>query len=119
VTDLRFDGKPLGEESVEQLLHMADEIGALAATAITKDAKQALERLAARFRVFAASRATVRAPSGPAVKPGEAAPSAGVYELRNMFGSWVGDIVQVAQGESLPRAPHEFSWHLTTPARPS
>jgi hypothetical protein len=37
---------------------MAVEFDVMAATAVTQDSKQALERLATRFRTFAAMRAT-------------------------------------------------------------
>lgn len=115
MTGMPFDRKPLGETSVEELLHMADEVGAMAAVAVTQDAKQALERLATRIRVFAASRATASLPNGPTAMPGAPAPSTGLYELRNAFGIWVGDVAQVQQGELLPRAAHELTWYLTTP----
>ena len=111
MTRLPSDRKPLGDRSVEELLHMAEEISAMAAAAVTS-----LERLATRFRVFAASRANAHQPSGQAVRPGEPAPSAGLYELRNVFSTWVGQIVQVKQGELLPRAPREFTWILTHPS---
>jgi len=48
--------KPLRERPVEELL--AVEFDVMAATAVTQDSKQALERLATRFRTFAAMRAT-------------------------------------------------------------
>jgi hypothetical protein len=116
VTSVLFDGKPLGEPSVEKLLHMADEIDAMAAVAMTQGAKQALERLAARFRIFAANHATASLSEGPVAMAGAPAPSTGLYKLRNVFGVWVGDVAQVQQGELLPSAPHECTWHLTTPA---
>ena len=50
--------KPLRERPVEELLQMAVEFDVMAATAVTQDSKQALERLATRFRTFAAMRAT-------------------------------------------------------------
>ena len=115
MTSVLFDGKPLGEPSVEKLLHMADEIDAMAAVAITQGAKQALERLATRFRVFAANHATASS-EGPVAMAGAPAPSTGLYKLRNVSGIWVGDVAQVQQGELLPSAPPEFTWHLTTPA---
>jgi hypothetical protein len=71
VTRLPSDRKPLGDRSVEELLHMAEEISAMAAAAVTPSAKRSLERLATRFRVFAASRANAHQPSGQAVRPGE------------------------------------------------
>ena len=116
MTRLPSDRKPLGDRNVEELLHMAEEISAMAAAAVTPSAKRSLERLATRFRVFAASRANAHQPSGQAVRPGEPAPSAGLYELRNVFSTWVGQIVQVKQGELLPRAPREFTWILTHPS---
>jgi len=94
---------------------MAAEFDAMAASAVTQGGKQALEGLAARLRTFAVVRATAPQTTGQVVRPGEPAPLAGLYELRNVFGTWVGDIAQVRQNELLPRAPHEFTWHLTTP----
>src|ERR1700759_2656359 len=93
---------------------MAAEFDAMAASASTQEAKQALERLAARFRVSVAGRGAASPPNGP-VKPGMSGPPAGVLDVRSIFGTWTGDIVRVRQGELLPRAPREFSWHLTTP----
>jgi hypothetical protein len=106
--------KILSEHTVEDLLLLAERFDAMAATAVTQDGKHALEQLATRFRVFAARRASDRQPNGQVAKPGTAALAGGLYELRNAFGTWVGDVVLVRPGELLPRAPHEFTWHLTT-----
>jgi hypothetical protein len=45
---------PLEKNGVAEFLCLADEFDALAAAARTQEAKQGLERLATRFRVFAA-----------------------------------------------------------------
>ncbi len=42
--------------------------------------------------------------------PGEPAPTAGTYELVNIFGSPTGVRVDVAHGQSLPPAPHGHNW---------
>jgi hypothetical protein len=88
---------------------MADEFDAMAVRAATLDAKQALERLAARCRVYAAERA-VRRRNAP-VKPGAPAPTTGTYELRNVHGTRAGGAIQVRRGALLPRAAQEFTWH--------
>ena len=107
------NGASLDEKTVEELLRMADEFSTMADIAVTPSGKQALERLATRFRIFAARSATARQRNAELVRPGAPAPSAGLYELRNVFGTWVGDVARMQQGELLPRAPHEFTWHLT------
>jgi hypothetical protein len=111
VTGLPFDRNPLGEGSVEELLQMAGEFDTMAARASTQSAKQALEKLAARFRIFAAGRAAHR--RNEPVKPGAPAPTEGIYELRNVFGTQAGDTIQARTGELLPRAAREFTWHFT------
>ena len=60
LANLADERKSLAENTVEELLQMADEFDAMAARASTQDAKQALERLGARFRIFAAGRASNR-----------------------------------------------------------
>jgi hypothetical protein len=101
------------ENSVEELLHLADEFDDMAATACTEAARQELQRLASRFRVFAAGRAIAgRSDIAPAI-PGGRTPCSGTYELRNVFGTRTGDVVQVRQAALLPRAPLGFTWHLT------
>jgi plasmid stabilization system protein ParE len=52
-------GQHLEANSVEADLRLADQFDALAAAARTASAKQALERLATRFRIFAARHATI------------------------------------------------------------
>lgn len=42
--------------------------------------------------------------------PGEPAPTAGTYELVNIFGSPTGVRVEVAHGQALPAAPNGHSW---------
>jgi hypothetical protein len=111
VTDLIAGKRTLASNTVEELLQMADEFDAMAARAATPDARQALERVATRFRIFAAAR-PAHGPDRP-LTPGAPAPAAGIYELRNVHGTQAGDIVQVARGELLPRAPSAFTWHLT------
>ena len=119
MTGTPFDKRPIGERTVDELLRMATEFEIMAASAVTRGGKQALERLAARLRTFAAMRATAPQTKGQVVRPGEPAPVAGQYELRNVFGTWVGDIARVREGALLPRAPQEFTWHLTAPLSPS
>jgi hypothetical protein len=119
VTGTPFDSNPIGERTVDELLRMATEFDLMAASAATLGGKQALEGLAARLRTFAVMRATAPQTKGQVVRPGEPAPVAGHYELRNVFGTWVGDIARVRQGGLLPRAPQEFTWHLTAPLAPS
>jgi hypothetical protein len=93
---------------------MADEFDAMAGRAATLDARHALERLAARCRVYAAQRAARR--RNAPVKPGAPAPTAGTYELRNVHGTRAGGTIQVRGGEILPRAAQEFTWHQTESA---
>ena len=109
MANLTSERKSLTENTVEELLQMADEFDAMAARASTQDAKHALERLAARFRIYAAERAR-RQRNGP-LAPGAPAPATGTYELRNVFGTQAGNSVQVRKGELLPRAAREFTWH--------
>jgi|tagenome__1003787_1003787.scaffolds.fasta_scaffold20364224_2 hypothetical protein len=116
VTGWTSERRSLGERTVEEILPTAEELDGMAATAVTPGGKQALTRLATRFRIFAARRATAREPNGPAIRPGGTGPSPGLYELRDVFGTWEGDVVKVRQGELLPRAPHELTWHPTTEA---
>jgi len=42
--------------------------------------------------------------------PGTPAPSAGVYEQRNVLGTPTGVRISVAQGDELPAAPRGFTW---------
>ena len=44
------------------------------------------------------------------LSPGELAPTAGVYEELNVFGSGTGRVPDVRDGETLPAAPRGFSW---------
>ena len=44
--------------------------------------------------------------------PGMRAPSAGIYEQRNVLGSPTGVRVTVAEGEELPAAPRGFTWRV-------
>jgi hypothetical protein len=85
---------------------MAEVVDVLASRATSRDTSQAFERLAARLRAYAVSGATVR------LRPGAPAPLAGIYELRNVFGTRAGDTGQARKGQLLPRAPREFTWHL-------
>jgi hypothetical protein len=89
VTDLSLERKSLGVNTIEELLQISDEFDAMAARAATRDAEQALRRLATRFRIFAASRAASH-PSRTLAAPGEPAPPAGRYELRNVLGTHSG-----------------------------
>ena len=109
MANLTSERKSLAENTVEELLQMADEFDAMAARASTQDARHALARLGARFRIFAAGRAS-RQRNG-SVAPGAPAPTTGTYELRNVFGTRAGSGVQVLKGELLPRAARAFSWH--------
>jgi len=109
LANLTPERKSLAESTVEELLQIADEFDAMAARASTQDARHALERLGARFRIFAAGRAARR--RNEPVAPGAPAPTAGTYELRNIFGTRAGDSVQVRKGELMPRAARAFSWH--------
>lgn len=115
MADLTRERKSLVENTVEELLGIADEFDTLAASAATPDAKEALDKLATRFRIFAAGRAsrrTVSRRSDEPVTPGSPAPSAGIYELRNVFGTRAGEVAQVRRAELLPRAPRGFTWQL-------
>jgi len=40
------------------------------------------------------------------------APSAGIYEERNVLGAPTGVRISVAQGEILPAAPRGFTWRM-------
>jgi hypothetical protein len=71
---LSFERKSLVENTVAELLQMADEFDAMAARATTDAARQALHRLAARFRIFASSRANSQLGQG-SVAPGVLTPS--------------------------------------------
>jgi hypothetical protein len=44
--------------------------------------------------------------------PGMQAPAAGVYEQRNVLGSFTGVRVTVGQGDVLPAAPRGFTWSI-------
>jgi hypothetical protein len=90
VKDLSLERKSFLENTIEELLQMSDEFDAMAARAATRDAEQALRRLATRFRIFAASRAASH-PSRTLAAPGKPAPRAGIYELRNVFGTQSGE----------------------------
>ena len=108
MTDSFLERKSLRENTIEELLQMSDELDAMATRAATRDAEQALRRLATRFRIFAASRAASH-PSRTLAAPGKPAPRAGIYELRNVFGTQSTDKVGARKGDLLPRAPHEFT----------
>ena len=112
MANLTFERRSLAENTVEELLQMADEFDAMATRASTQDARRALERLGARFRIFAAGRAALQRGETP-VRPGEPAPDDGVYELRNIFGRRAGTVVQGRKGQLLPRAASGLRWHLT------
>jgi hypothetical protein len=88
VTGLTSGRKILAKHAIEELLQRAERFDAMAATAVTQDGKQALEKLATRLRVLAARCASDHQSNGQGVKPGTPAPAAGVYELRNAFGTW-------------------------------
>ena len=90
---LSLEKKSLGDNTVQELLQMADEFDAMAAVASIPDATQALGRLAARFRVFASGWAASQLDGGLAA-PGKPAPRNGIYELRNAFGTQSGDAVR-------------------------
>ena len=81
----------------------AGEFDTMAARASTQGAKQALEKLAARFRIFAAGRAAHR--RNEPVKPGH-------HELRNVFGTRAGGHNPGSDRRLLPRALREFTWHF-------
>ena len=69
MTVLPIGSRPLAGTSVEELLRMAGEFDAMALSAATPDAKQALARLAASLRVFAATRASRCGPADLAIPP--------------------------------------------------
>ena len=46
-------------------------------------------------------------------RPGEPASVAGLYWQANVFGTPTETVVRVGRGETLPRAPIGFAWHLT------
>jgi hypothetical protein len=123
VTGFTHARKSLAGKTVDELLRMAAEFEMMSVAAVTQEGRQALEGIAARLRAFAVVRSADLQTSGQGVRPGAPASAAGLYELRNVFGTWVGDIVQVRHGELLPRAPREFTWHLVvtraTPHRPA
>jgi hypothetical protein len=48
--------------------------------------------------------------------PGEAAPAAGTYEERNIFGRLIGTRVSLLLGQSLPSAPLGHTWTLAEDA---
>jgi hypothetical protein len=54
-----MSNRPLPQYTIEQLQARAAEFDAMAATASTQAVKEALERLAARFRAAAAQRAAI------------------------------------------------------------
>jgi hypothetical protein len=64
-------------------------------------------------RAFATARS-------PHLKPEEIAPTAGVYAELNVFGTPTGNMVDVCEGEPMPRAPVGFSWRpeMHTPKWP-
>jgi hypothetical protein len=49
--------------------------------------------------------------------PGIPAPTAGIYEQRNVLGSVTGVQVSMAKGETLPAAPRGFTWSLVQAPR--
>ena len=49
--------------------------------------------------------------------PGEPARREGYYEALNVFGTKIGRIIQVKEGEALPDLPRGFSWRRITQAR--
>jgi hypothetical protein len=49
--------------------------------------------------------------------PGTPAPSDGVYEQRNVFGSTTGTRIIVTSGQTLPAAPRGFTWRMFEPPR--
>jgi len=58
----------------------------------------------------------------PHLKPGELAPTAGVYSEHNVFGTPTGRKLDTSEGEPMPRAPVGFTWLATdarAPKRPS
>ncbi len=99
MADLSSERKSLIENTVEELLQMADEFDAMAATASTQDARQALRRLAARFRIFAAGRVASRRGPSP-VTQGKPSSRNGTYQLRNVFGIRADDEVQGRQARA-------------------
>ena len=42
--------------------------------------------------------------------PGEIAPTTGIYELLNVFGTPTGRLVYVTKGDPLPAAPRGYAW---------
>ncbi len=110
VADLTFERKSLGGCTIEELLQIADEFDAMAARTPTQDAGEALGRLATRFRIYAAERAT-RQPKWP-VGPGAPARAEGRYIHRSVFGTPAGNVVDfsvakrfLARRGSSPRTP--------------
>jgi hypothetical protein len=70
-------GKELNENSVAELLRLADEFDGFATRGSTAEAKRALEQLATRFRIFAARRAAMDRSDQRSLRPKRAAPGTG------------------------------------------
>jgi hypothetical protein len=98
---------PLGELSIEQLLHRVADYDAMAATATSLQTVAALYRLAERFRALARQRAVALNHL-----PGVEVHVGGTYQLLNIFGTPDGQTVTLRDGEPLPQAPHGFVWRL-------
>jgi hypothetical protein len=47
--------------------------------------------------------------------PGAQAPSGGIYEQCNVFGSTTGVRMALASGQNLPAAPRGFTWRVVEP----
>jgi hypothetical protein len=108
---LSLTTKRISAADVQQLLRRAAELEAMAADAVTTThTKEALLRLAARYRTAASPPAARDAPVTQ--HPGEMARMGGLYKQLNIFGTPTGATVRAKQGEPLPAAPRGFTWRL-------
>lgn len=53
------------------------------------------------------------------VQPGDEAPTTGVYEKLNVFGTSTGEVAVVAIGEKMPRAARGFTWRKLSDQSPA